>query len=589
MKKVVIGILAVFGLFTILAVLGIGVLGMLSMLGRPGVPGSVILEVDFERATIETIPDDPVAELMLKDALPIRDVVDALDKAGTDRRVKALVARIGAGGMGMAHTQEIRDAVARFRASGKPAFAWAETFGEFSAGNGGYYLATAFDEIYLQPSGDIGLTGLWYETPFARGTLEKLGVVPRMDQRYEYKNAMNMYTERSLTDAHREALGRVMESHFEQLLEGIASARGLEVEQVRALFDRGPFYGAEALEEGLVDGLAYRDEVYAKVREQAGARAQTLYLASYLERAGRPHNRGQTVALIHGYGAVMRGRSGYSPLDGSVVMGSDTVAAAFRSAIADRRVKAILFRVDSPGGSYVASDTIWRETIRARQAGKPVIVSMGNVAGSGGYFVAMAADKIVAQPGTITGSIGVLGGKMLTSGFWEKLGLSWDDVHTSANSSQWSGTHDYTESGYERFQAALDRIYEDFTSKVAEGREPLEQADVLEIAKGRIWTGADALELGLVDALGGYDVALSLVREALDVGDDAPLRIRVIPPKRGALEQLLGEEPQGSEGLSATLLGHLLQTVQPAASLIKEAGVMGEEEPLAMPATGRQP
>jgi len=586
MKKVVVGILAVLGLFTILGVLGLGVLGLISVLGKPGVPGSVILEVDFEGATIEAMPDDPVAEVMLKGALPIRDVVEALDRAAEDRRVKALVARIGAGGMGMAHTQEVRDAVMRFRASGKPAVAWAETFGEFSAGNGGYYLATAFDEIYLQPSGDIGLTGLWYETPFARGTLEKLGLVPAMDQRYEYKNAMNMYTERRFTEAHREAMERLMNSHFEQLLEGISAGRGMEVEAVRALVDRGPFLGEEALNEGLVDGLAYRDEVYAKLREQTGSWAETLYLSPYLARAGRPHARGETVALIHGYGSVMRGRSGYSPLDGSVTMGSDTVAAAFRSAVEDSRVKAILFRVDSPGGSYVASDTIWRETVRAREAGKPVIVSMGNVAGSGGYFVAMAADRIVAQPGTITGSIGVLGGKLLTSGFWDKLGLSWDEVHTSAHSSQWTGTHDYTESGYERFQAALDRIYEDFTTKVAEGRAPLELDDVKKIAKGRIWTGTDAKELGLVDELGGYDVALRLVREVIGAEADAPLRIRVFPPKRSPLEQWLSEGPQGSGSATATLVGQLLRTIQPAVRLLNEMGVTGEPAPLSMPEVG---
>jgi len=589
MKKVIIGVLAILGLLSILAVMGVGLLGFLSFLGKPGVPSSTILEVNFEGGTIEAIPDDPLAEVMLKGSLPVRDVVDALEKAAEDRRVEALVAKIGAGGMGFAHIQEIRDAVLRFRESGKPAIAWAETYGEFGPGNGGYYLATAFDEIYLQPSGDIGLTGLMYETVFIRGTLDKLGVTPLMDQRFEYKNAMNMYTERSFTEPHREAMERMMTSQFEQMLEGIAEGRGITVDQARELVDRGPFLASEALEAGLVDGLAYRDEVTRKVRESAGERARLLFLSRYLERAGRPHGKGETVALIHGYGAVTRGQSGYSPLTGSVSMGSDTVATALRAAIDDDRVKAILFRVDSPGGSYVASDTIWRETIRAREAGKPVVISMGNLAASGGYFVAMNADRIVAQPGTITGSIGVLGGKMLTTGFWDKLGISWDDVHTSSHSTQWTGLHDYTESGYERFQASLDRIYHDFTSKVADGRS-LELEEVRRIAKGRIWSGEDALELVLVDALGGYHVALDEVREILELDDDAPLKLKVFPRKRGALESLLGEEAESSESAAVATLAQVLRTIQPTVRLMQQMGLSGEQEALLMtPLSSEQP
>jgi protease-4 len=583
MKKVVVGILAIVGLLSILSVLVIAAISMVSMLAKPGVPSNTILEVDFELPTIEVIPDDPVAELMLKGHLQIRDVVEALDMAAGDKRVKALVARIGSGGMGMAHIQEVRDAVIRFRESGKPAYAYAESFGEFGPGNGGYYLATAFDEIYLQPSGDIGLTGLWYESMFVSGTLEKLGLKPRMDQRYEYKNAMNMYTERSYTEPHREAMQKILDSHFEQLVGAIADRMGIPTGEVRALIDRGPFLGAEALEAGLVTGLAYRDEVYDKAREEAGSRAKLLYTCNYLERAGRPHASGETVALIHGYGSVMRGASAYSPIDGSIVMGSDSVGAAFRRAIDDDDVKAILFRVDSPGGSYVASDTIWHETVRAREAGKPVVVSMGNVAGSGGYFVAMAANKIVAQPGTITGSIGVLGGKLLSSGLWQKLGISYDNVHSSTNSSQWTGTHDYGAEGYARFQASLDRIYEDFTGKVSEGREGLSLEEVLQIAKGRIWTGEDAVELGLIDELGGYDVALRLIREEIDLDEEEPIRLKLFPRKRSPLDKLFGETPDSSEGAAAVALMRALQTIQPAARMLHRLGVTSEPQVLEMP------
>ena len=428
MKKVIVGILAAIGVLAILAVFAVVALTLISVSGTSPVPRRVILELDLEDGVIETIPDDPMAQIMLSGALQLRDVVDALERGADDRRVVAVFAKISGEPMAMAQIQEVRDAIKKFRKSGKPAIAFAETFGEFGPGNGGYYLATAFDEVHMQPSGDVGLTGLYYETMFLRGAFDKIGLEPRMGQRYEYKNAVNSYTHTSYTEPHREALERVMESRFSQIVRGIAEARGITEDDVRNLAERGPLLGQEALEAGLVDALSYRDQVMALLRERTHERARLLYVDEYIERAGRPHARGTQVALIHGYGGVARGPSRYSPIDGTIVMGSDTVTAAFRAAIDNDRIKAILFRVDSPGGSYVASDTIWRETMRAREAGKPVVVSMGNVAGSGGYFVAMAADRIVAQPGTITASIGVYGGKMLTTEFWEKLGITHEGV-----------------------------------------------------------------------------------------------------------------------------------------------------------------
>jgi protease-4 len=581
MKKLILGILATIGVLAILGVMAFVFLGLISVLGKPGISSRVVLELDLERRVVETVPHDPFARWMMEGALPVLDIVDALDRAAEDRRVKGLVARVGAGHMGMAHIQEIRDAVFRFRASGKPAVVFAETFGEFGPGNGGYYLATAFDEIFMQPSGDIGLTGLYYETQFVRGTLDKLGVVPRMDQRHEYKNAMNYYTHTEYTEAQREAMQRIVDSQFGQIARGIAEARELDEQEVRSLVDRGPFIGQEALDAALVDELIYLDQVEQKIEELAGSRTMRLGVATYLERAGRPNTRGTTVALVRGYGAVSRGSSSYSPINGNVVMGSETVAGALREAIDDSRVRAILFRVDSPGGSYVASDTIWRETLRARDAGKPVIVSMGNMAGSGGYFVAMDADKIVAQPGTITASIGVLGGKLLTGGFWEKIGVSFDDVSSSGNGQIWSSSHDYSERGYERFQAGLDRIYEDFTSKVAEGRDlPLEQ--VQEIARGRIWTGEDALEIGLVDELGGMDVAMRLVREALELDDDASIRIKRYPRERSMWEMLFGSRQVRYDAAMRTM-AEAMRTVQPLVRGIDRATGAGDQGVLSMP------
>jgi protease-4 len=417
-----------------------------------------------------------------------------------------------------------------------------------------------------------------------------LGTRFRGDHRYEYKNALNTFTETKYTPPHKEAMEKVMNSWVGQLKDGICTARQIPPDQFQSALDKGPYLGKEAVDAKLVDGLAYRDEVYDQVKKKAGSDAEFLYLDKYLDRAGRPHDKGKTIALIYGAGGVARGKSEYNAVNGSQTMGSDTVAAAFRAAVADKDVKAILFRVDSPGGSYVASDTIWREVVNARKAGKPVIVSMGDLAGSGGYFVAMAADKIVAQPGTITASIGVLGGKILSEGFWDKVGISWDEVHNGANATMFTGVQDYTPAEWQRFEAWLDRVYVDFTSKVADGRK-LPKDKVLEIAKGRIWSGEDAKGLGLVDELGGFDTALNLAKKSANIAEKEEVKIVVFPHKKTLLESILQREgPDNSEKEAtgaAAVMNQMLHVVQPVAREMHALGVDAKEpgdDVLLMPA-----
>jgi protease-4 len=576
MSKVIVRFLAILGALWLVAM----VIMIVAVIGTKGkVPEKTILEANFEQALPEDVPDSPTAKLMNSDRATVRDVVDAIDRGASDDRVVGMVAKIGAAPLGMAKVQEIREAVQRFRAHKKFAIAYAETFGEFGPGNGAYYLATAFDQIYLQPSGDIGLTGIIMESPFVKGTLAKLGITFHGDHRYEYKNALNFFTETKYTPPHKEAMTAIMMSWFNQMKEGICQARQIAPEKFQAIVDAGPYLGKEAVDAKLVDGIAYRDEVYSQVRSKAGARAQFLYLEKYLDRAGHPHDYGKQIALVFGVGGVTRGKSDYDPVQGSTNMGSDTVAGAIRAAAADKDVKAILFRIDSPGGSYVASDTIWREVVNARKAGKPVIVSMGDLAGSGGYFVAMAADKIVAQPGTITASIGVLGGKMLTSGLWDKVGFSWDEVHQGNNATMFTGTQDYTPAEWARFEAWLDRVYVDFTGKVAEGRK-LPKEKVLQIAKGRIWSGQDAKNLGLVDELGGYDTALNLAKKAAGIGDGEDVRIVVYPRPKTFLQSLLqrqGADNSDKEAVGQTL-ARILQVVQPIARKLDAAGINRKDD-----------
>lgn len=530
----------------------------------------LVLELDLTEGLFEGPPADPLGAILSMRKTRLADVLSGLRRAAKDPRVRALVVKIGTRPLGLATVQELRRSVTRLREAGKLTVAFAETFGEFGAGTVPYYLASAFERVYLQPSGDVGLTGVALEQRFLRGTLTKLGVEYQLGQRHEYKTAANTFTQDHMTDAHRESLGRITESVVEQVVAGVAEGRGLEPAKVRELIDRGPFIGAEAVEAGLVDRLAYRDEVYDEVKQAAGEESLLLYVGRYAKGpiADKiPHPGSPTVALVHGSGPIRLGRSGRSPLGGSEAMGSDTVCAALRAARRDEHVKAVVFRVDSPGGSYVASDAIWREVVLTRRAGKPVVVSMGDVAASGGYMVSMAADAIVAQPGTLTGSIGVFGGKAVIGGLLEKLGVSSETVAEGANAGMFSSTHAFSEAQWERVNVWLDRVYDDFVNKVADGRG-LSRERVHELAKGRVWTGADAHEGGLVDVLGGLEDALALARSKGGLADDAPVRSY---PRLNPIERL--RPADSSEDRAAALARLRFEAWGPLAHLATELGL----------------
>ena len=514
----------------------------------------LILELDLTEGITESRPADPVSAVLARNRVVLTDVLDALRRARHDRRVKALVVRLGGRNIGLAAVQELRLAVRELAEAGKATIAWAETFGEFSPGNVPYYLATAFDAIWLQPSGDLGLTGLAVERLYLRGALDKVGAEFQVAKRYEFKNAAEQLTERGFSEPAREATQRLTQSVTDQLVQAIAARRNLAEDKVRSLIDAGPFLAAQAEAHGLVDHLGYRDEVYAAVRKQAGPEAILQYLGRYqrgkliAERArkaaGLAPRHEPLVALIYATGPIRRGRSGRSPLGGSSI-GSDTVAAAIRAAARDEQARAILLRVNSPGGSYVASDTIWREVVRARAGGTPVVVSMGDVAASGGYYISMAADVIVAQPGTVTGSIGVLTGKPVLGGALGRAGVTSDLVAQAAHAAMFSQQRPFSEDEWTLVNDWLDHIYADFTGKVAEGRG-MTQPQVHEVARGRVWTGADAAERGLVDELGGLEQAAAIARSRAGLPAAAPLRVY---PHVSPLDRL---RPAGSsEGRAA--------------------------------------
>jgi protease-4 len=510
----------------------------------------LILELDLTEGLAEEPPTDPLSAFLTMRRPRLADVLDGLHRARDDDRVKALVVKVGGRPIGLARLQDLRAAVTDFAASGKTTVAWAETFGEMTLGNLPYYLASAFGRIYLQPSGDLGLTGISLRQLFFRGALDKLGLDVQVAKRYEYKNAADRLTEHGFTGPAREAMQAVAASLTGQLAEAVAQRLEISAADARTLIDRGPFMANEALAARLVDALGYRDEVYADVRKAAGPGAFLLYLGRYQRSraiAGRarklPSPSENVVALIHASGTIRRGRSGRGP--GGGPMGSDTIAAAIRAAAADQRARAIVLRVNSPGGSPVASDTIWREVVRAREAGTPVVVSMADVAASGGYLIAAGADVIVAQPGTLTGSIGVLGGKAVTASLLDRAGVSVDSVAEGRHADMFSPTRPFSDEEWALVNTWLDRIYQDFISKVASGRG-MSLERVHEIARGRVWTGADAAANGLVDHLGGLETAVAFARRTAGLPPAAPVRLY---PRLRPLDRL--RPPESSEDRAA--------------------------------------
>ena len=546
----------------------------------------LILEVDLTEGITETRPTDPVSAIAARNRVALPDVLDGLRRARDDDRATVLVARLGGKSIGLAAVQELRRAITEFADAGKTTIAWAESFGEFSASNVQYYLATAFEKIWLQPSGDLGLTGIAVERLFLRGALDKLGADFEVAKRHEFKGAAEQLTETRFSEPARQATERMTESVTEQLIQAIAERRGISRDKVTELIDGGPYLATRAQAEGLVDQLGYRDEVYAEARKLAGPEAVVVYLGRY-QRAKALAERARTaattlpgshepgVALIYATGPIRRGRSGRG-LVSSGAMGSDTIAAAIRAATRDEHARAILLRVNSPGGSYVASDTIWREVVRARAGGKPVVVSMGDVAASGGYYISMAADEIIAQPGTITGSIGVLTGKPVLGEALGRVGVTSDRITHGAHAAMFSQLEPFSSDEWTLINDWLDHIYADFTGKVASGRG-MTAEQVHEVAKGRVWTGADALAHGLVDQLGGMEEAAAIARRRAGLPATAPLRIF---PRVRPIDRLRPAASSESRGAASARL--LADTWGPAGQLAARLG-LSPHGPLMLP------
>jgi protease-4 len=521
----------------------------------PALPGhrpALLLELDLTQAPVSRDSDDPITRLRMRGRPQLRPILRALHEGAEDDRVQGLIAKVG-GELPWAVMQELRLGVRAFAAHGKPTLAWAESFGEGSGGMTAFVLACAFDEIWLQPGGELGMLGVGVETTFVRGALDRLGIEPQIEQRHEYKNAANSIMRTEFTEAHRTALDRLAESVLSDAVEMIAGGRGMHPDLVRELTDTGPRTAPQARDVGLVDSLGYRDQAYAAMRSRVGPDAVLLF-ADRWSPPRRPHvpaRRKGHVALVEVHGPIASGRSSRGPMGRQV--GSDSVGAALRAAASDGNTRAVVLHVDSPGGSAVASDTIWREVCQVRAAGKPVIVSMGAAAASGGYYIACPADSIVALPSTLTGSIGVFGGKVVVRDLMDRLGLTTGTVSHGARSLMYSARQGFTDDERAALDASLDAIYTDFVAKVAQGRgRPVEEIE--SIARGRVWTGTDALRIGLVDELGGLRDALRIARSRAGLPSDAPvLGALHVPPLARLGRARNSEDPRAA--LAAPLPG----------------------------------
>ncbi|MBI5119740.1 MAG: signal peptide peptidase SppA [Rhodospirillales bacterium] len=581
---ILVGILSVTGLLTILTLAGI-VYGVAHMAtpGKPDLPKQIVLEIDLNQGVVDEPPVYDPLHAFTKQHGPLKlaEIDEALELAGRDQRVKGLSLRLGSSELGLAQAQEVRAALLKFKATGKPIFAFAESFGEMGGGTIDAYVASAAVEIWMQPSGDMGLIGFSAEMPFIKGSLDLLGIRPEFQRRHEFKSAIETFTEKSMTAESRESMKSLLDSFLAQVVAGLAEGRRLPVETVRALIDQGPLGAEEALEAKLIDRLGYADEADDAITDKF-PESDFVDLAEFLSASERLHAKGaKKIAVIHAQGPVVGGAGG-QPFDGSKMMVAGEIAEALADAGDDEDVAAIILRIDSPGGSYLASDTIWRAVALAKEAGKPVIASIGDMAASGGYFVAMGADRILAQPGAITGSIGVFAGKMVITDFLTKLGVGFEEIDAGANAGLLSPNRPFTPGQRAKLSRMLDRIYADFTAKAGQGRK-LDMAAMDKVARGRVFTGEQALKAGLIDELGGFDAALAAARKAAKLDADAKIQLVYQPKPLSPVEKMLsllesGGLPFGLQSLAR--LAWKLDAMAERMGLIEAAGHQARMPPV---------
>ena len=540
-------------------------LSTIHLVGQQGVslPKEMILVTKVSSAFLEHNAQSDFSNFLSEPQPTIRQIVDALDKAKDDKRVKGLVFSIKGGGIPLAHIQELRTAVKRFRESGKRAYIYSSSYGDYGQGLGLYYLASAFEKISMQPVGMVLVNGISSEIPFARAALDKIGVKPEVIQREEYKSAYESATHGAISPQNEEMVRKIIDDMASVLLQDISRDRKISPSVLKNIIDIGILTGEEAVQKGLIDSLEYADVFIDSMRKDVGfdpefEEPDLVNIGSYISGGttqadlyANMDKKTGNVALVYASGAIMP--SGDSSPYGGEVVAADKVSSAILKAAKDDSVDAIVVRVNSPGGSPTASETIRRSLVFAKDKGKKVVVSMGPMAASGGYWIVAEADYIFALPTTLTGSIGVVSGKASLEELWKKVGVHWDTISWGKNAGLFSFNDSLSESELSRMNHIIDNIYAAFLERVSKGRQ-LSVEETRSVARGRVWSGKSALNVGLVDALGGLDDALDYTAKEIGLNDRTDLNIEVIPYPKTPIEQLadlLGQQAVIARGLMA--------------------------------------
>jgi protease-4 len=537
-RKIVLIITGIVVALILVVLIGLAALVASFRHREPPIANNSVLTLRIAGALPDYMPEDPVRKILGGPDQSLTNLVLQFRKAKVDKRIKAILLTLDMSAIGWGKAEEIRDAIADFRSSGKEAYAYMEY-----ATDKEYYIASACDKIYLAPPGELFINGLAADVMFFRGSLDKLGIYPDMVQMGKYKTAVETFTRKDMSDANREFMNSWLDDQYNRYVDAIAKARGKSAEDVRKIIDDAPYSSAKSKELGLVDGVAYRDELEKELKSKLGYKESEqlswVRESSYneVEPESLGLNEGEKIAVIYATGEIGSGKSENSP-GGNESIGSDTLTKALNDARDDKSIKAIVIRVDSPGGSGLASDIIWH-AVESAKAKKPVVISMGDVAASGGYYIAAGANKIIAQPSTITGSIGVFAGKPVIKGFYDWLGITNEYLLRGKQAGMFRESEKFTPEERAKFEELVRRMYwEDFVPKVAKGRNKTPEY-VDSVAQGRVWTGAQGKERGLVDEFGGLDRAIEVAKELANLPKDKGVHRVILPYPQTFFQELL--------------------------------------------------
>jgi len=561
--------------WTIGLVLLLLVLVWLTVGRGPGVEDGTVLVIDLQGAYAESHATPYLSRLLGAPERPLIGLLSELAKAERDERLSAVLFRIRPLGIGWAKADEIRAAIARIGERGRRTVAYLEV--EKYGANLEYFVATGADEIYMAPGSHNPIVGLAAEYLFLGGLFEKLGVEIEYERVGKYKSAVESFAESKMSDANREMSSALLDSVHDRFVGAIAEGRSLTPEQVHAAIDAAPTTPAEMQEHGLSDGAGFFDEILKRLRDGEEERP-VMEGPEYagVDPASVGFDPVASFALIHGTGPVVVGGGSGGPA-ARPAFASSTISKAFESATEDPEIEAIIFRIDSPGGSALASDLIWRATQRAREKGKPVIASFSDYAASGGYYVACGADRIVSQPATLTGSIGVYVLRPVLAGLFENLGVGVEAMTRGEHADLLLASRPLSARTRSWLRAEVRDAYQTFVGRVAEGRELTADA-VDAIGQGRVWTGAQASEIGLVDALGGLRAAVLEAKSAVGLDADADVVLVAFPLPKPLPQQI-------ADALGASVRATVSSLVLPSAvrQIIATLQVLPAGTPLLIP------